>query len=65
MVVATDSDEDRKREVEHFLVMSKTTASRSSGGKMGWRASGLTGSTSAQRRDLSAWDPRASRTVGP
>jgi hypothetical protein len=47
MVVAADSDEDRKREVEHFLVMLKTTGWRSSGGKMGWRASGLTGSTSA------------------
>jgi hypothetical protein len=57
MVVAADSDEDRKREVEHFSVMPNATGWRSSGGKMGWRASGLTGSTSAQRRDLSARGP--------
>jgi hypothetical protein len=65
MVVAADSDEDRKREVEHFLAMPKTTGWRSSGGRMGWRASDLTGSALASERDLSAGDLRPDRTVGP
>ena len=46
MVVAADSDEDRKREVEHILVMPKTTDWRSFGGK-GMARGRLTGSISA------------------
>jgi hypothetical protein len=64
MVVAAYSDEDRRREVEHFLAMPKTRGWRSSGGKMGWRARPHREHFGFRDRTSQPGDPGPDRTVG-